>query len=366
MLKYALPVVATVALHAAVLAVYLAVFHGDLSSLVCVGDERIGTAPYEVVRTSFRNHGYDGQFYYAIARAPFQRHDAGIDFAPMRQSRILYPILSWSVSGGDPRRLLWAMPLVNLLAIAGLAAVGVAVAVRHGLNPWWGFLLPLAVNAGLPMLRDLSDAVSTLAVAALLAAWLFRQPWWVLAPAALAAVLGREQNVPIVLIVLGLAAWRRRWLTAGALAGVLAVWAAWITVLWQTYGAWPFHPTQGAFDRPLSGLALRLAHFKVTSVFALPDALCVSLILLEIGLSVYLIRRKAEPAVVLTALFGALLALMGGDIFYCDFWSYSRVFAMLPLAVWIGCAQTRYRWPLAAMAAQFLVPIAATVREIIR
>ena len=39
--------------------------------------------------------------------------EAGIDFTPMRQSRILYPILSWSVSGGDPRRLLWAMPLVT-------------------------------------------------------------------------------------------------------------------------------------------------------------------------------------------------------------------------------------------------------------
>jgi hypothetical protein len=359
-------VVAAVALHAAVMAVYVAVFHGDLSCLVCVGDERVGAAPYEAIRTSFKKHGYDGQYYYAIARAPFQRHDIGIDFAPMRQSRILYPVLSWSVSGGDPQRLLWAMPLVNLLAIAGLAAVGVALAVRHGLNPWWGALLPLAVNAGLPMLRDLSDIVSTLALAALLAAWLLRRPWWELAVAALAAVMSREQNVPIVFIVIGLTAWRRQWLTVGALAGVVALWAAWLVSLWQMYGEWPFHPTEGVFDQPLSGLGVRLAHFKLTSLTALPDALCVSLILLEIGLSMYLIWRKAEPAVVLTALFGASLALAGGDRFYCDFWSYSRVFAMLPLAVWIGCAQVRCRWPLAAMATQFLVPIAATFREVIR
>jgi hypothetical protein len=216
------------------------------------------------------------------------------------------------------------------------------------------------------MLRDLSDAVSTLAVASLLAAWLFRRPWWVLGAAALAAVLGREQNVPIVVIVLGLAVWRREWRTAGALAGVLAVWAAWIGALWHVYGAWPFHPTEGAFDRPLSGLLLRLEHFKITSVFGMPDALSVSLILLELALTAYLVWRKVEPVVALTALFGATLARLGGEIFYCDFWSYSRVFAMLPLAVWIGCAQARCRWPLAAMATQFLVPIAATVREIVR
>ncbi len=366
MLKYALPVVAAVALHAVLLAAYLGIFHGDLSALVCMGDERSEEAPYRVIHTHFPKAGYDGQYYFAIAQAPFQRHDTGLDAPPMRQSRILYPALGWALTGGDANRLLWALPLVNLLAIGGLAAFGVALAVRYGMNPWWGMLLPLAVNAGLPLLRDLSDVVSTLAVAALLVAWLFRWPGWAVALAALASVLGREQNVPIVLIVLALAGWRRQWLTAAALVGVLALWAGWIAVLYQMYGVWPFHPAAGAFDRPLSGLAIRLAHFKVTSVFALPDALCVTLILLEIALSLYLIRRKADPAVVLVALFGSTLALMGGNVFYCDFWSYSRVFAMLPLAVWVGCVQTRLRWPLAVMATQFLLPIAVTYRELIR
>jgi hypothetical protein len=362
MLKHLLPVVTAVALHVAVMGVYLAGFHGDLSALVCLGERWSPDPCYRSVSTIIPQDGYDGQFYFAIAQAPFERHDTGIDFAPMRQSRILFPALSWAVAGGDANRLLWAMPLVNLLAIAGLAALGVALAVRYDLNHWWGPLLPLAVNAGLPLLRDLSDVVSTLAVAALLVAWLFRWPWWAVSLAALAAVLGREQNVPIALIVLALATWQRRWLTATSLVVVLLVWGAWIGALWHTYGVWPFHPTEGAFDHPLAGLWLRLQHFKPFK----PDGLCVGLILLQIGLSFYLIWRKADPVVVLVALFGSALALMGGEVFYCDYWSYSRVFAMLPLAVWIGCVQTRIRWPLAVTALQFLLPVAVAVHEMRR
>jgi hypothetical protein len=168
--------------------------------------------------------------------------------------------------------------------------------------------------------------------------------------------------VPIVLIVLGLAAWRRQWLIVASLPGVLLVWGAWLIVLWQMYGVWPLHQVEGAFDRPLAGLWLRFTHFN----FARPDGLCLAMILLQIGLSLNLIRRKAEPAIVLVALFGSALALMGGDVFYCDFWSYSRVFAMLPLAVWIGCAQTQLRWPLAVTATQFLVPLAVSVHQVMK
>ncbi len=118
------------------------------------------------------------------------------------------------------------MPLVNLLAIAGLAWLGALAATRQGFSPWWGVLLPLAVDAALPAMRDLTDAVSTCALAALLVAWLLRQPWWVLLPCALAAVFSREQNTAVVAIVLACAAWRRQWPTCAALAVVLALWCA--------------------------------------------------------------------------------------------------------------------------------------------
>lgn len=361
MLKYALPVVSAVALHAGLIGLYLIVYRGDLSALVCVSVERENEPPYAAVRKHFPGEGYDGQYYYAIAQAPFRYRVVGIDFPPMRQSRILYPLLCWCLSGGDAGRLLWAMPLVNLLAIGGLGALGVFVSVKADSNPWWGLTLPLAVNSGLPLLRDLGDVVSTLALAVLLVGWMRRWPWWAVMLAALAAVLAREQNVPIVAIAIGLAAWRRRWLASASLILVLVVWGCWIAILWRMYDVWPFHSTHGAFDRPLVGLWRRITHFDLFTPHAVP----VAMLLLQIGLSVYLIRRRVDGGVVLVALFGSSLALMGGHIFYEDVWSYARIFAMLPLAVWLGCAQTRLRWPLAVMAAQLIVPLLYACREIL-
>ena len=63
------PIVAAVALHAAILAVYLAAFRGDASALVCVGKQQIGAPPYEAVNVGFGSGGFDGQFYYVIAQS---------------------------------------------------------------------------------------------------------------------------------------------------------------------------------------------------------------------------------------------------------------------------------------------------------
>ncbi len=204
------PIVVAAAFHAGVIAAYVAAFHGDLSALVCVARERLGRTPFEYIRTGFDRNGYDGQFYYAIARAPWRRHNLGVDAPAVRQARILYPALSWLLSAGDARLLLWVMPLVNLLAIAALAALGAVVARRHGLSPWWGVLLPFAVNAAMPALRNLTDVLSTLAVCALLVAWLLRWPWWALVACAAGALFSREQNVVVVLLVLAFSLRRAR------------------------------------------------------------------------------------------------------------------------------------------------------------
>src|SRR5262249_5920195 len=109
------PVLATVALHAGFLAVYLGRLDGDPSALVCAGENRIGCFPYEAVTRACGPSGHDGQFYYALARAPWQRHGADIDLPAYRHVRILYPALCWALSAGDPVLLLYVMPAVNLL-----------------------------------------------------------------------------------------------------------------------------------------------------------------------------------------------------------------------------------------------------------
>ena len=236
-----LPIVAAVALHGAMLGVYLTAFHGDLSSLVCVGQKQIGTPPYEAVRVGFTTGGFDGQFYYAIARNPWICHAAVLDVPAYRHLRLLYPALAWALSGGgDPWHLFWALPFINLAAIAGLAWLGVRLARHYGVNVWWGFVLPLAVNDGMPLLRDLTDPLATFTVCGLLASWLLGGRWYHLALWAAAALFSREQNVAVVFVVLAAALATGRYRTVAGFAVALAVWAGWIGLLraglWRVAG----------------------------------------------------------------------------------------------------------------------------------
>jgi hypothetical protein len=354
------PAAVSVVLHGVLLAAYVACFQGDLSVLVCVGSDRLGQPPYELVTRGMGKYGYDGQFYYALARSPWQRQERGFDSAPARQVRILYPAVSWLLSGGDARLLFWVMPLVNLLAIGGLGWLGARVASYYGLNPWWGCLLPLAVNAGLPALRNLTDDLSAFTVCGLLAAHLRRQPWWALALWGGAAVFTRETNVVVLLAVLGVVAWNRHGMAAAGLGAVLLGWSAWVIALRMTYGEWPFLPSGGNLATPFAGPAfgwshLHLSHFRLSKIV---PVLRLAGVFVPIGLAFYLVVRfKVDRAVLLVAAAGAALALTGGTALYEDYWSYTRVFAWLPLTAWLGCVQARRCWALAVLTLPFVVPL---------
>src|ERR687883_290318 len=81
--------------------------HFDYSSFVVAGDEFCNPAQVPKGLTVLRNSaGYDGQFYYRLALTPFtsQATEFGIriDAPPIRQQRILYPLLTWILSLGLP------------------------------------------------------------------------------------------------------------------------------------------------------------------------------------------------------------------------------------------------------------------------
>jgi hypothetical protein len=359
------PVLAAVAFHAALLAGYVAAKGGDPAVLVCVGEERMGHGPYEIIRTGFERFGYDGQFYFALAQSPWRRHDAGIDFAPGRQMRILYPALSWLLTGGNAGRLLWVMPAVNLLAIGALAALGALVARRQGLSAWWGCLLPLAVNVGMPALRNLTDVLSILAVCGLLAGWLFRGPWWQLGLWAAAAAFCREQNIAVVGVVLAAAAWQRQGRTCTALAGVLGLWAVWAGALRLMYGTSPFLPTQGNFGPPLEAYLQCWPHLGAHGVTgnAVVHAAALAFVGVQAVLALYLaVRRPGDPVLRLLLLAAVTLAVLGGPSLYEDKWSFTRVLAWLPLSLWLACAWTWRRWALAALALPGLLPLGVVLK----
>jgi hypothetical protein len=345
------PVVTAVALHTAFLVFWVAsVFQGDVSGLVCTSRGWAGRTPFEAVRPWGGEGGFDGQFYYAIAQNPWQRWDGFphcIDHPAYRHQRIIYPALAWLCSGGgDPQRLLWAMPAINLAAVGVLTYLGVRTARHFGRNEWWALLLPVAVNATIPMLRDLTDLVAVCAVAGFLVGWLLDWPWWSLALWAAAAVFAREQNAAVLVFGVAAALWTKRYRAALGLCGVLALWGGWIFFLRWLYGRSPFLES-GVFEPPLTGLfqcwtnpngfyrrEARLAHLLYMSGFTA-----------QIGLCFWMAVRKGERLIAAVGVLGAVFALLAGWTFtYNDLWSYGRVFAWIPLAVWLNGMRAQQRW----------------------
>jgi hypothetical protein len=357
--KYLGPALAALVFHALLLGLYVTAKGGDAGILVGVAGSRVGQAPYEEVRVGLQQNGYDGQFYYAIARAPWRPNLSVIDDPALRQARILYPFASWLLSGDNFHRLPLALPAVNLLAITMLAGIGAWMAARYGLSPWYGFFLPLAADASLPALRDLTDVTSTCAACGLLALWVARGRTWALGLAALAALLAREQNVVIVLLVLGGVVSEKRWAGTLGLTMSLVLWFSWLVVLRCTYGHWPLAAAGYNVGFPGKGLLFQLRQIvgQESVASALTNIACLSLLLTRVGLAIYLLWTPADRITVLVALAGAALASVGGVPIYEDKWSYMRVFSWLPLGCWLGCMQARLRFPAIALASAALLPI---------
>jgi hypothetical protein len=345
-----LPIVAAVALHAVLLAVYVAAFHGDLSALVCVGEKLIGKPPYEAVSVGFSTGGFDGQFYYAIARNPWIFHANVLDVPAYRHVRLLYPVLAWALSsGGDPWHLFWALPLINLAAIAGLAWLGVRLARHYGVNVWWGFVLPLAVNDGMPLLRDLTDPLATFTVCGLLASWLLGGRWYHLGLWAAAALFSREQNVAVVLVVLAAALATGRYRTVAGMTVALALWGGWVELLHAGYGAWPVLPRSDYFfGVPFQGMWFRWTHLGLSGSRVSAGLHLGRMLLLtcHCGLALYLAARTPDRVVALVALGGVALAVLTGMSSYEDAWSYTRVFVWIPLAIWLAGVRLRLARPM--------------------
>ena len=358
------PVLATLIVHIALMGLYLAKNRGDVSEFLCMGANRIGTYPYEAVPYALGPSGHDGQFYYALARSPWSIHGPDIDLPAGRHLRIFYPALCWCLTGGNPILLFYVMPLVNLLAIAGIAAIGVQLARHYGRSPWWGFMLPVGLNLGISLLHNFTDCVSSLAAVGLLASYFLRQRWWVASVWAAVAMLSREQNVAVAGLIGLTALWERRWALASGLIAAGALWLAWVGTLWDWYGTPPFLVGCN-FSAPFTGMIFRLQHlgdtgFRISTRLATVQFLSIFHLLVLVAVAIFALARPQQfrvnrliamgrspvsltPApenqqflVRMLIALGLVLTILGSPNIYMDFASYLRVFIWVPLGLWLA------------------------------
>ena len=152
--------------------------------------------------------GHDGQQFYAIARDPIHITRVATTLANPRYrlQRILFPLLAWALhpSGGG-YGLVWAMLLVNLLAVIGGGVAAGALAVTNGGRAWSAVLFGLTPGVFAAARITTGDNLAMAFVLVTFVLSLRGRPWLATA-AGVAAVLTREVSmVPLI----GLALWRR-------------------------------------------------------------------------------------------------------------------------------------------------------------
>jgi len=155
------------ALYAAFTMLLLGRFHFDPSVLVVAGDEftNPATAPKNL-HVAFHSSGYDGQFYYRLAIAPFSTREsvAGIhfDYPVYRAQRILFPMLSYLVSGGRASAVPWSMIIINLLAAGTIGSLAAFILEpRQASSAFTATVIALYPGFLLTMSRDLTEIVET-------------------------------------------------------------------------------------------------------------------------------------------------------------------------------------------------------------
>jgi hypothetical protein len=259
--------------------------------------------------------GYDGQYYYFLARDPRNARDYMGARAGFVYSRPVYPALSRAASLGSARALPYAMLIINLLAVVvGTLAVG-GWLLRRRLSP--GYALLYGLNPGLmfSVFRDLTEPLAFAFVAVALFVMGSRLRFRLSTAAALFALAALTRETTLVFGVaaaLGLAArdsqgiraswrswspWRRSALFLLACCGPLLIWR-------RLVGSYVHTRTQerGTELVPFRGIAAYwpwdAQHLLILGTVVLPTVAAV------LG-ALILLRHRAEPMAAATLLVSA-------------------------------------------------------------
>jgi hypothetical protein len=122
--------------------------HGfDPSAFIVAGDRYVDAAKLpSPIYVRPHSEGYDGQFYYRFALAPFDLRQPlfgiEVDAPAWRMQRIVYPVLAWFVSLGRPQLVPFALVALNLIGIACIGLFAVRLTQRLKLPA----LLPFAIG----------------------------------------------------------------------------------------------------------------------------------------------------------------------------------------------------------------------------
>lgn len=323
--------VLTLALYAAFTALLLARFHFDPSVLVVAGDEFTNPADApKNMRVAPHSSGYDGQFYFRLAIAPFSAQEsvAGVhfDYPVYRAQRILYPLLAYLVSAGRTSAVPWAMIAVNLLAVGTIGGLAALIFERYqGSSVLLAVVIALYPGFLLTMSRDLTELVEIALVLGGIALILMQRDRLAIVVFAV-AVLAKEMAliVPIAILV-HRAITKRLKATDALLLAPVAVFVGWKMYLFHLWHLPLSLGTDGHFSLPFAGMWQ-----CVRSVVASPHGQTVLIIELLAVIAFTItaaiaLRTSSAPAFLkIACVLYALLFFSLGAEFWSEDWAFLR------------------------------------------
>jgi hypothetical protein len=295
------------------------------------------------------NTGYDGQFYYYLAKDPgvmvICAHDHSrcpLDASPLREQRILYPMTARLLALGNPHALHVALFAIDFAAILLTALLVGQMCVAAGASRWLGVAAAIGVGELEGLLRDLADPFAVLWT--VLAVYFLRRdrPLWCAAAVA-AALLTREQLIFALPLLVLPWLFLRRWVASALfLAIALGPFIAWQAVLHGIFGIWglqaSFATTRGV-HLPFAGLWAQRAgpEFGDMIIFVAIPLVFAALVALA-----WLRRRGlrallADPVPLIVLVNAGLLTLTASHEWEGTWASARLVAPILALAVVVAC-----------------------------
>jgi hypothetical protein len=273
------------------------------------------------------SHGYDGQFYYLLARDPFLRGSTAefIDAPRLRARRILVPMAAWALALGRAEWVALSYVVV-VVASAGLGCYFLGrIAEGHGRSAWWGLVFGALPAAAISAERMTVDIALAAAAAAACWCWVERRHtalWWTLC----AAVLIRETGVLLVAAAVA-ASWmagRRAW-SMGHAAAVVP-WLAWSAYVATRTGpvieSWLGVPFLGWWERVLHPMRYRQGSELLLQTLDFAALLGIAMaVLLAVRLA---LRRPIEFEAWCAVAFAALATAVSNADVWAEVYGFGR------------------------------------------
>jgi len=162
--------------------------------------------------------GYDGQFYYQLARDPIHAYQY-MDNAPYRYQRIFYPLVVAVFSLGLTPLIPYVMLLVNGLAIVLSVEMLSRLLAKHQLSPWFSLPIGLYFGQAAALLFDTAEPFALFLVCA--GFWFIVQRRLSLAALCMGlAALTRETSVIFAAGYVAYFLLRKEWKSAALFTGI--------------------------------------------------------------------------------------------------------------------------------------------------